>query len=65
MRTSITIPKAVTQGAELVVLSRKEYERLQHHVSELEDALTKIRRGEKEYRSAKTRAIKSLADLRS
>lgn len=65
MHSAITIPKAVTQGADLVVLRRKEYERLQHHVSELEDALIKIRRGEKEYRSGKTRVIKSLSDLRS
>ncbi len=64
MHAAITIPKAMTQGTDLVVLSRKEYERLQHHVSELEDALTKIRRGEKEYRKGKTRVIKSLSTLR-
>ena len=36
----------------------------QHHASELKDALAKIRRGKKEYRSGKTRAIKSLSELR-
>lgn len=41
----LTIPSAVTQGSELVVLQRKEYERLQHHLSELKDAVAKIRRG--------------------
>lgn len=64
MNTEITIPKRFTHGEELVVVRRIEYERLQHHLAEVEDALAKISRGEHEYRTGRTRVIHSLADLR-
>ncbi|MGR3179040.1 MAG: hypothetical protein ACUZ8E_13390 [Candidatus Anammoxibacter sp.] len=59
----LTIPKKITNGKELVVISRKEYEDLKKHLSEVQDALSKIRNGEKELRAGKTRVIKSLAEL--
>lgn len=61
---SLTIPKRLTHGEELVVLPRREYEKLQKRLSEVQDALTKIRQGEKELREGKTRTINSLTDLR-
>lgn len=64
MKAVATIPKRVTRGAELVVVPRKEYERLQRHLAEMQDALAKIRRGEQEHRTGKTRVIQSLAELR-
>lgn len=64
MKAAITIPKQVTRGAELLVIPVKEYERLRQQIGELEDALRKIRRGEREFRNGKTRVIRSLAELR-
>jgi hypothetical protein len=64
MRAVLTIPKRMTLGAELVIVRRKEYEQLQRHLAEVQDALVKIRRGEQEYQAGKTRVIHSLADLR-
>lgn len=64
MKEAVTIPKQLTHGAELVVVRRDEYERLQRHVAEVQDALAKIRRGEQEYRTGKTRIVQSLAELR-
>ncbi|MBI2069853.1 MAG: hypothetical protein HYT79_04550 [Elusimicrobia bacterium] len=57
------ISSHVTHGDDLVVLSRKEYERLQNHLRELQDVLRKIRRGEKELRAGKTKTIASLKEL--
>ncbi|HCJ65905.1 MAG TPA: hypothetical protein DHV62_00910 [Elusimicrobia bacterium] len=64
MASITTIPRGVTRGEELVVIPRKEYERLQKHLTEVRDALSKIQRGEKELRTGKTRVVKSLAELR-
>jgi len=64
MENTLTIPRRVTHGEELIVIRRKEYEKLQKHLAEVRDALVKIRRGEKEFRDGKTRVIKSLAELR-
>ena len=63
--SKITIPKRITEGEELIVLRRQEYEQLLKRLTELKDALAKIRKGEKELREGRTRVIKSLADLRS
>ncbi|OHB46012.1 MAG: hypothetical protein A2094_05655 [Planctomycetes bacterium GWE2_41_14] len=63
--SKITIPKRITEGEELIVLRRQEYEQLLKRLTEVKDALTKIRKGEKELREGRTRVIKSLADLRS
>ena len=64
MKGAGTIPRQLTHGAELVVVRREDYERLQRHLAEVADALAKIRRGEQEHRAGKTRVIQSLADLR-
>jgi len=64
MASVTTIPRGLTHGEELVVIPRKEYERLRKHLNELKDALSKIQRGEKELRGGKTRVVKSLAELR-
>lgn len=64
MGATLTIPKRMTRGDELIVVRRHEYEKLQKHLAEVKDALVKIRRGEKELKEGKTKVIKSLADLR-
>ena len=61
----LTIPKNLTHGEELIVVTRREYENLQRRLVEIKDALGKIRRGERELKQGKTRAIRSLAELRS
>lgn len=65
MGRTLTIPKRMTHGEELVVVRRREYEQLHKHLAEVRDALAKIKQGEKELRQGKTRVIKSLAELRS
>lgn len=64
MANILTIPKKVTGGSDLVILPRREYEKLRTSLAEVQDALGKIRRGEREYRLGKTRKITSLAELR-
>ena len=61
----LTIPKNLTHGEELIVVTRREYENLQRRLVEIKDALGKIRRGERELKQGKTLAIRSLAELRS
>ncbi|HHT9126640.1 MAG TPA: hypothetical protein ACFYD6_12625 [Candidatus Brocadiia bacterium] len=63
--SKITIPKRITDGKELIVIRRQEYEQLLRHLAEVKDALTKIRKGEKELKEGRTRVIESLAELRS
>jgi len=65
MGATLTIPKRLTHGEELIVVRRKEFEQLQKRLVEVKDAMAKIRRGEKELRGRKTRVIKSLSELRS
>ena len=60
---SLTIPKRLTHGEELIVVRRQEFVKLQTHLKEVKDALFKIRQGEKELREGKTRVVKSLAEL--
>jgi len=64
MKGTVTIPRQLTQGAELVIVRRQEYERLRRDLAEVQDTLAKIRRGEQEYRAGKTRVIRSLSELR-
>lgn len=65
MGPTLTIPKRMTHGEELLVVRRQEYEQLQRHLAEVKDALVKIRQGEKELKEGRTRVIKSLSELRS
>lgn len=64
MRHTVTISKQFTHGVELVVIPRHEYESMQKHLAEVKDALTKIRKGEKEFKSGQTRTVRSLLELR-
>lgn len=65
MGPTLTIPKRITHGEELLVVRRQEYEQLQKRLAEVRDALAKIRLGERELKEGKTRVIKSLSELRS
>ena len=64
MKHTVTIPKQFTHGVELVVIPRHEYESLQKRLVEVKDALTKIRKGEKEFKNGHTRTVRSLSELR-
>lgn len=59
----LTIPKRLTHGEELIVVSRREFEKLQKRLTEVKDALAKIRHGEKELREGKTRIVSSLNEV--
>ncbi|KKU03576.1 MAG: hypothetical protein UX06_C0040G0001 [Candidatus Giovannonibacteria bacterium GW2011_GWA2_45_21] len=61
---TVTIPKKITKGDELIVVRRHEYERLRKHLDEVRDALMKIRKGEFELKRGRARIIKSLSELR-
>ncbi len=64
--STITIPKNVTHGDELVVVRRKDYEELHKQLEEVKDAMAKIRRGNKELLQRRTRiTTKSLSELRA
>lgn len=63
IKLAVTIPKSITHGDELLVVSRREYEKLKIHLAELKNALQKIRSGEKELKEGKTRIVQSLSDL--
>ncbi len=63
--STITIPKNVTHGDELLIIRRKDYQELQKRLAETRDALSKIRRGNKELLKGRTRlTITSLSELR-
>lgn len=63
--SKVTIPKRITDGEELIVIRRQEYEQMVKHLAEVKDALVKIKKGEKELREGRTRVVKSLNELRS
>lgn len=49
-----TIPRAVSNGDELVVLRRKDFDEFQQWNSQVKHALVKIHRGKREYQNGKT-----------
>lgn len=57
------ISKKLTLGEELVVLTKKEFDRIMKRADELSDALMKISRGEKELRMGRTKIITSLFQI--
>jgi len=61
---TLTISKKMTHGEELIVVSRREFEKLREQLVEVKDALAKIRRGERELRLGRTKMVKSLSDLK-
>ena len=54
MGLTLTIPKRITHGEELVLLRKDEYERLVRHKEEVANALRIIAEGEKAYREGRT-----------
>lgn len=63
MNPTTTIPKKVTQGADLVVLTKQAYDQLQRQLFELEDALQKIQSGEEARVQGRLKTVKSLREL--
>ncbi len=63
--SKVTIPKRITDGEELIVIRRQEYEQMVKHLAEVKDTFVKIKKGEKELREGRTRVFKSLNELRS
>jgi phage pi2 protein 07 len=62
MGLTITIPKRITHGEELVLLRKDEYERLIRHKKEIVHALRVIAEGEKAYREGRTIKASSLKE---
>lgn len=58
----VSIPRKITKGEELVVLTRKEYERLRRRTEETKQVLQIIAEGEKEYRKGRTIVASSLEE---
>ncbi|MBI3302406.1 MAG: hypothetical protein HYZ72_10080, partial [Deltaproteobacteria bacterium] len=56
----VSIPRAITHGRELVVLTRKEYERAVGRTQEVVEALHMIAEGERAYREGRTLKASSL-----
>ena len=57
------ISKKLTLGEELVVLNKKEFDRIQKRMAELADAFAKISRGERERKEGRTKVVSSLSQL--
>ncbi len=62
---TITIPKQITKGEELVVVRRSEFDLFAKWKAEMRDALDKVARGRAEYRAGKTVVAKSTRRFRS
>ena len=62
---TITIPKRITKGEELVVVQRSEFDVFERWRNEMRDALDKVARGRAEYRAGKTVVAKSPRRFRS
>ena len=58
----IAIPRTLTHGRELVVLTREEYEKEVLHSREIAEALRAIAEGEREYREGRTLKASSLEE---
>lgn len=63
MKSLISIPKNLTHGVDLIVIRKSEYDTLRRRFKELTDVVNKIKRGEKELRSGKTKKINSLTEI--
>ncbi|MEK7559832.1 MAG: hypothetical protein AAB522_00825 [Patescibacteria group bacterium] len=64
MSNIATIPKKVSGGEELVVVRKRDFDVFQKWQSQINDALFKVYRGRKEYRTGKTRVLSSSKELR-
>ncbi|OGF83174.1 hypothetical protein A2924_01830 [Candidatus Giovannonibacteria bacterium RIFCSPLOWO2_01_FULL_44_16] len=59
-----TIPKHISKGEELVVLKRSDFEVYQKWQEQINDALSKVKRGREEYKKGKTIRASSSRELR-
>ena len=64
MKAMINIPRQLTHGDDLVVIRRADYEALQEKLEEFKMVIKKIKQGEEEFKSGKTKVVHSLAQLR-
>ena len=51
---TITLPKKVTKGRELIVVPKKDFEDFKKWKAGVRTAIEKVRRGRNEYKSGKT-----------
>ena len=58
----VVIPKALTHGMELVVMTREEYEREVRRSKEIAHALQRIAEGERAHREGRTLKASSLEE---
>ncbi len=63
MSNIATIPKKVSGGEELVVVRKRDFDAFKKWQNETTDALSKVQRGRKEYRTGKTRILSSPKEL--
>ena len=63
--SQVIIPKNMTNGEDLIVVRKQEYEYLLKHLSEVQEAFIKISKGKQELKEGKTIVVKSLKELRS
>jgi len=61
---TITIPKKLGRGDDLVVVRRKDFEAFKRWQNEVRDALSKVERGRREYKQGKTTSVSSSRALR-
>jgi hypothetical protein len=61
---TITIPKKLGRGDDLVVVRRKDFEAFKRWQNEIGDALAKVKRGRREYKQGKTVSVSSSRSLR-
>lgn len=61
---TITIPKRLMKGDDLIVVRRKDFEAFQRWRDEIRDALAKVGRGRKEYEKGKTVTASSPREFR-
>ncbi len=59
-----TIPKHISKGEELVVLKRSDFEAYRKWQEQVNDALSKVKRGREEYKRGKTLVASSSRKLR-
>lgn len=60
---NVTIPKEFQNTRDLVAIPRQDYQEFLQIKAETEDALRKVREGEKAHKQGKTRLISSVAEL--
>jgi len=60
---SVTIPKRISGGEDLVVVRRRDFEVFARWREEVRDTLAKVNRGRKEFRARKTRVQNSPREL--